>query len=519
MKRMKTLLSVILVVVLALSLSVTAFAAGGTIRILDPVDTKEYKAYKIFDVEKDSHGDFVYTLDDTSQWKDVLMDSSGNSLIRGLTFTPDANPATEYTVTKGPGFSSADFAQTLKAAAAGMTTDGSTTYDANPADPTQITDRFAVAENGYYLITSTTGNTAALTTVYDGDVSVQDKNDMPFDKVIVDGADEVDEDAVNVGDIVSFKITGKVPAHDANITACSYIVSDTMDAGLDFDETTGVTVTINGTAVSPLTVVTDPNAILTGDQIRYTANGFELSLEMLARGKDTTLQGKDIVITYQATVTDAARRTISENKATLEYVDDNDTFTKTDETKVYVVEIIVDKYETGAPEQKLAGAEFVLYKMEGTAKKYYRFNEDTKALTWIDCADPAAAGVALEHVVDASDPTAITKVVTNDEGAASFTGLDDGTYYLHEIKAPDGYSPLTDADDVAIVVNTTGVTDPTLTPTVVAQMLTNYAHVANTPKSVLPSTGGRGATMLYIAGLALIFVSGAYLVLRKRCEA
>jgi fimbrial isopeptide formation D2 family protein/LPXTG-motif cell wall-anchored protein len=531
MKRMKLIASVILVIVLALALTVTAFATpAGSIKIANPKADTDYDAYKIFDATANSAGQVSYTLDATSAWAADLINTDGSSKFPGLTFTPDADPATEYTVTKVAGFNSANFAEFLKGKLTGKTADETVARGNDPMKMEGVAD-------GYYLIVPSAGDKAALTTVLGNAVTVQDKNDMPFDKEIVDGTEEKKEDSVQIGDTVNYKITGKVPTLADDITFSSYIVHDTMDPGLTFDPSS-FAVTINGTNVA-LTTVTDPGQELVGDQVRFGANGytFELSLEMLNRGKDTTLQGKDIEITYSATVNPNAVSQISENHAHLEYSDDNETYTKDSSTKVYPVVLIIDKFETGAPEQKLSGAEFVLYKViedtpaSGTPgdpgytpavthNEYYRYNVTTKEVTWIaeaDLTDSTKPGDdAVETVDNSSATNAITKVITDTDGAATFGGLEDGTYYLKEIKAPAGYTLLD--EDPSVTINASGATDPTLNPTEVAQLLTSFVHVSNTPESILPSTGGSGTTMLFAAGLVLILAAGAFLVLRKRGE-
>lgn len=525
MKRMKTLLSVLLVLTLALALTVPAFAAG-SIRILDPKDSTDYALYQIFKVDKVGD-DLVYTLDDASAWVgDLIEDTTATTLVSkfpGLSFAVDTNG--DYTVTKVDGFKSADFAEYLKNH---IGTKAATTTIVHGSDPMTATG----LDNGYYLIIPSTGaQSPALTTVYNNDISVQDKTDMPFDKDIVETG--TDENIVKVGDTVHYKITGMVPALDAGDTFMSYIVRDKMDAGLTFDPSSLSIRVITDSTTNPVTAVTitptqitDASALLSGDKVRFTpnANGytFELSLDLYSRLKSdpaTIHAGDPIEITYSAVVNENAYNQISENHATLEYRDDNDIFTKEDSTRVYPVTIVVDKFETGADEQKLPGAQFVLRNSDG---KYYSVSGST--VTWVD---PEAGGspITLSTPFDATELQAadnITIVTTNDEGKATFDYLPDGTYDLIEIKAPDGYTLY--PDPIPVTVNAAAAVhpaDPTNPPDAaqIAQLLTSFVHVANTPKSVLPSTGGRGATMLYIAGLALILVSGAYLVLRKRCEA
>ena len=134
-------------------------------------------------------------------------------------------------------------------------------------------------------------------------------------------------------------------------------------------------------------------------------------------------------------------------------------------------------------------------------------------------------------VTDPAKATNISKVTTDINGAALFgylpdstvaqntVGTDvqtDGKYYLLETKAPVDYTKL--LNPVEIEVDGSASTEPSMTAEQQDLILTNIANVANTPGSTLPSTGGVGATMMTIGGVALILAAGAFLVLRRRKE-
>ena len=496
MKKAKTLLSVLLSLILVLALGTSAYAAG-TITVTDP-GTYSYTAYQIFDAEEND-GVVTYTLAAGSEWEDVLIDASGNSLFPGLTFTPDADPATQYTVVKGNTFSAADFAEFLRGEA-----------DANLSGKTAVTPGFggdplqASMDPGYYLVISEDGGVkqpkAALTTVLDGEnVNIQNKNDMPFDKEV----DGKKEEGVEVGQTVSFTLTGKVPSDIDAYTSYIYLISDSMDAGLTFNN--DVAVTIGSAAVSPLTEITDPSEIMGGDQVRYApyANGksFELSLNLIGQTPDA-----EIVITYSAVVNSGAAGTVSENNAVLEYGNDPSELTvKDSQTKVYTSKLIIDKFENGEPSQKLSGAQFVLRKA-GTKDYYFLNNEGV--VSWVTTDPDTVADLA---AAAASDITAFT---TDDDGAAAFNGLADGEYELIEIASPAGYTRI--ETPIAVTIDGSASTSVGLSPDQITLVLTKVVNVANTSGTNLPSTGGIGTTIFYLVGS--VFLAGAVVVLivRKR---
>lgn len=101
------------------------------------------------------------------------------------------------------------------------------------------------------------------------------------------------------------------------------------------------------------------------------------------------------------------------------------------------------------------------------------------------------------------NPFVVTTVV---DGTALFEGLPNGTYYLQEIKAPDGYNKLT--EDVKVVI-TGGSTTEELTVTKV---------VINNKGGLLPSTGGTGTTLFYIVGGALAVGALVLLATKRRMD-
>lgn len=127
-------------------------------------------------------------------------------------------------------------------------------------------------------------------------------------------------------------------------------------------------------------------------------------------------------------------------------------------------------------------------------KLYYKADETSGEVTW---------------VAEADRDTAATKVITDADGATSFDGIADGTYYLEEVKAPAGYNLLT----APVTVTVKGTND---TGTVVEANLTATAKIANNTGSLLPSTGGVGTTMMFIVGGALALGAAVLFVTKKR---
>lgn len=98
------------------------------------------------------------------------------------------------------------------------------------------------------------------------------------------------------------------------------------------------------------------------------------------------------------------------------------------------------------------------------------------------------------------DCTVVVDTATSDnDGYATFTGLDTGTYYLKETAAPEGYVKSDKALEVTI---TEDVADNTVS-----------VSFANSP---IPHTGGMGTTLFSIVGGVLIAMAGTIFVISRR---
>lgn len=474
MKHARKLTSLLLALAMVFALAVTAFAAGaGSITVDNPIAGQNYTAYKIFDVVyNDGQTAYSYTIDSTSAWFNTV-DTYSKQTNSGLTLTK-VGDTTTYVVTTTGDFSAPPFADALKKALDANPTAFTGTPLTKSGSPEKASA--TVNELGYYFVTSTTGALCNLTTT-NPNANIHDKNDMPFKK-------EVDKTNVDVGQTVTFKITGKVPDY-TGFNTYTYLITDTMTDGLTFN---GDSLTVK---VGEATVTNDCTIAYDAETAPQT---FTVSIPVLEKKYNF---GAEIVVTYTATVNKNAIAVISTNQAKLTYSNDPTTGetkdSQTEEQKVYTSKIVIDKFETDKKDTvKLEGAEFVLYKKapndaDQNAIQYYKQDETTKAVSWVDA------------IADA------TKVTTDADGAASFDGLANGTYYLVETKAPAGYNQLTEAKDVVV---TGSITDST--------KLSVTAEVANSAGTLLPSTGGMGTTIFYVLGAVLVVGAGVLLVTKKR---
>ena len=465
MKTMRKLFTVLLALAMTLALAVPAFAADtGSITITNPQGDHTYTAYKIFDVTY-SGDNYSYTISGTDAAFNTVK-AYADEAANGLKLTAVAN-TNKYNVSIGAGFSAASFAQHLKTNVGSLGTGTAFTKDGDTMKASGLTP-------GYYFVSGTSGTVCELATAKD--IEIRDKNEAPQIEKSVDDADRT----VEIGQKLTYTITGKVPS-TKGYTEYTYELTDTMSEGLTFNKDVKVTI--------------GDEDVTTAAAITKNGNGFVASVNMM------DYQGqidKPVVITYTATVNEKAiQRNEETNTATLKYSNnpaDKNSFEKSSvEVEVFSFNIVINKYAAGSESTKLGGAKFVLKNAEG---KYYKYDATTKAVTWVD------------------DKSAATEVITDDNGAARFDGLQAGTYYLEETAAPAGYNQL--IKDITIVLKEDGsatIDDAASTPEADRSLT---AGVANSTGTMLPETGGIGTVIFVALGALAVICAGVFLVTNKR---
>lgn len=531
MKFFEKMMALLLSLAAVLSFAMPAFAedtpaapAGShTITIRFEKPDHEYKAYQVFkgDYFEDENGDGHLS---TISWGSGV---NGNALLAALkaeTNSDFANAETAEDVADVLANYQDDsakldaFAKLVEAHLTNVVAGTSTRLPDKDAAG-QYVYTIPVTGDGYYFVkdskellaNANDANTKYILQVLN-DVEIHAKADVPdIDKKItgVDGTDQGKQGSYNVGDTIYFALTSKVPAMNG-YTSYTYKVTDTLSSGLTLVQENGkpkVEVTIYGTAYTDFTATLNNNNVLTivfTDFIGQKANA-----------------GRDIVIRYSAVLNENALQKDKEtNTVNLEYSNDPNTngTGKTTEKKTYVYNFDIDivKVDQNDNTKQLNGAEFVLYRVNAeNEKEYYHYTTDKKT-EWVTLGDDE-----LETVTAAAKDGTITSKTTVD-GNTSFTGLKAGTYYLLEIKAPDGYSLPTAPVTVTIIAayNEDGSikkdgSNVTINGT--DHMLVNQV-ITNKPGPVLPSTGGIGTTIFYVLGGILTVAAIVLLIVKKRME-
>lgn len=472
-KTFKKLMAALLAVALLCAMAVPAFAADapGSITINNAVSGKTYNVYRILDIatHNDGYTGIVYKTND--KWSNFINSTD----VKSKYFTAVGN---DGVITVRDDLNADDAKALAVSAKAWLGAHTDITADATAITATSSTVNFTNLELGYYLVVSSGWDEAvevvcSLDTTKP-DVEINEKNGKPtIEKKIVDNGD-VDENTANIGDYVQFKLT--VNVIDGKPT--NYVIHDKMSTGLTF---------VN-TAEHPVVVKVGTSIL---DTTQYSFNGtitdgctFELKIN------DNILQPNDVVtVTYYGQVNSSAViNGDNTNEAKLTYgTNGNSTCEKTT-TKVFGFKVF--KHAGTDKTTLLAGADFRLYKTVGETTYYAQFDSNGLLTGW--ATEATASGVTM---------------TSNNTGALVLNGLDAGTYYLEETKAPDGYNKL--INPVTVTISKEGVVSPAEN---------GIVYVSNNAGATLPSTGGMGTTLFYVIGGGLMVAAVVLLVTKKRME-
>lgn len=430
----------------------------GSITIYNAIEGQTYTIYKILDLESYDGNNYSYKAE--SGW-DKFITGAGKSYLK----TND-NGYVEFVGTE------ADMPAFAKSALQFAKVNGLAKVASKTADATN-TVTFGTLSLGYYLIDSSTGALCSLDTTRPT-ATVQEKNSVPtVDKTIIDfNNTTTKKNSANIGAKVLFKTT-----IDVEKGAENYVLHDKMDAGLTFDSIHSVE-------------AHQPSPVFGTDCILQTKNlGDDCTFHLVFTQEylNNLTDSHEIDVVYGATVNENAKiNQANTNQTWLTYGDNKKS--NVNETKTFSFGIPVFKY-TGLTQTGLADAQFKLY------------NDKS-------CKDEVKLTKADDHTYRV-DPNGNATMESPIDGKFNVNGLKAGTYYLKEMAAPKGYNKL--ANPIKVTIDNDGnITADDKTTTEVG--------VENKSGTLLPSTGGMGTTLIYLAGIVLVVLSGYVLISKRRAS-
>ena len=466
-----------------------------TITITPTTSDHTYEAYQIFGGRLSND-----TLSDIT-WGDDITEAGKTALLADYNVTNAAGLAKKLS-----GFASNSAEVKAFAKKAGK-------YLQNPTSAKAVgnTATIKVAKAGYYLIKdkdNTLGTNDETYTEFILKVvknqTVAPKSDKPTSEKKVKDINDSEgttmtgwQDSADwdIGDKVPFQLKGTVAADYDNYKVYKMTFHDHESEGLTFDKDS-VKVYVDG---QPITDTTKYQVVTEHLENNCT---FEVRFADLKKILDVKA-GSVITVEYESKLNENAviGSLGNPNEMHMEFSNNPNDEQGGETGKTPVDKVIVFTYKTIVnkvnPEgNPLEGAEFTLEKKIGEE--------------WVEKA-----------------------VIKNTEGTTfTFKGLDDGLYRLTETKTPSEYNTMNPNPlEFEITASHDKTADQPHLLTLSGDVKTGdvsfesslengslTANVVNHEGSELPSTGGMGTTILYVAGAVMILAAGAFLVMQKKAE-
>ena len=294
---------------------------------------------------------------------------------------------------------------------------------------------------------------------------------------------------VEVGKVVTYNATTKMPFVSANNNITSFKLVDTIEGAKYVTEKDGQ---YKGKVKVDIGVGTDTETVYV-DIVKDTNGKDTITADLTKYLANNAHANATVTISYKAEVTSTiVNNSIIPNDGKNDFTPAMD--------KLYTGTVTLTK--TGEKDKdgnaaKLENAEFVLVRKENDTTKYA-------------VATPTKNKAEYTVTSWVADQKVATIMKTDVNGNIFVKGLDDSTvtYEFKETKAPNGYS--INETNAEVKWNKEGGAET-------ANNRTGVASMTDSKLSALPSTGGIGTTIFTIAGcLIMVTAAGLFFASRKR---
>lgn len=459
MKNIKNLLSILFLLAVSFTQIIRVNAVGtGTITVNKAIVDETYSIYRILDLETYDKANNHYIYRANASWEAFVNDATLGG--KYLEAKNDNGQGATYYVWK----ENADVVEFTKEALKYATDNNIQAIASTKATTTTV--KFENLDLGYYLVKSTVGALLHLDTT-DPNGVVEEKNTIipDVDKVVKENStgNYGKQNDASIGDTVDFRATIKVGAGFTD-----YILRDKMSAGLTLNKDS-IKVSVGNTIVNPNNYT-----------VAYDVNGDTFTITFKNEYISTLPRNTIITVDYSAVLNENAivEGVGNPNEVSLKYGDNNETAKKETKTYTYAFDLV----KTNKDNQELSGAKFRLLDKDGNEIKVVKVDGNTYRV-----ATANETGVEIEA------------------GRVVIEGLDAGTYYLEETKAPEGYNRL--ISNIEVVVTKISANNTIERANI---------NVVNYTGNELPETGSIGTTLFVTLGSILVLGFGLLLVTKLR---
>lgn len=484
----RKVIAIAMLAALCLGIIFPAQAEGtGSITIENPISSATYQLYRIFSLESISDQNFyLYSIE--NDWRNFFADDGAGAPYIEL---QGSHPVWRQKNAQGEldETQKSEFAKAARAYAENNRLSPQATVPGTSG-------KFENLPSGYYLLVSSVGGNGSLVSLENGgQVTILEKNtvsDIKKGVLIGESGALLPTNTAAIGEEMNFIV---------DITlgegACQVRFVDEPSAGITLNKDSVIVNQNNQNGIGQWSVATKGTDYTQKNDPSGNSAGFELDFA------DSFVSGiTNIMITYTGTLNEHAqifdetaeapgKNQTNANTGTLYVKGWNKS--STTYTKTYGIEIV----KHNAANNLLPGAQFSLHRM----------SEGGGAIFLV----PTANGY---RVATANDkPGDKVNVIKTAGVPLRIVGLKGNmSYYLEEVKAPDGYNPIVGRQEIKIE-------ETNLYASIGENNQVNGGvRVLNETGPQLPSTGGTGTTVFYILGGGIAVAALVLLIVKKRMD-